>query len=97
MKDMLEDLAMQGFKQDRFHSDPPAWPLALPLLESLNTCSKHSFSKGNCADNRFRKAPEIGQSWATTRCQQVDAIQNKLLATFPRDFVNCIEEQIKVI
>ncbi|EYC38654.1 hypothetical protein Y032_0703g1667 [Ancylostoma ceylanicum] len=71
MKDMLEDLAMQGFKQDRFHSDPPAWPLALPLLER--------------------------QSWATTRCQQVDAIQNKLLATFPRDFVNCIEEQIKVI
>ncbi|EYC40348.1 hypothetical protein Y032_0618g707 [Ancylostoma ceylanicum] len=28
---MLEDLVKQGFKPDRFHSDLPARPLALPL------------------------------------------------------------------
>ncbi|EYB81534.1 hypothetical protein Y032_0380g338 [Ancylostoma ceylanicum] len=31
MKYMLEDLLQQGFKPDRFHSDLPASPLALPL------------------------------------------------------------------
>ncbi|EYB88084.1 hypothetical protein Y032_0252g206 [Ancylostoma ceylanicum] len=31
MKCMVEDLVKQGFKPGRFHSDVPAWPLALPF------------------------------------------------------------------
>ncbi|EYC27213.1 hypothetical protein Y032_0009g580 [Ancylostoma ceylanicum] len=34
---MLEDLVKQRFKRDRFHSDLPAWPLALPLPEQSKT------------------------------------------------------------
>ncbi|EYC32560.1 hypothetical protein Y032_0003g1655 [Ancylostoma ceylanicum] len=51
MKYMVEDLVKRGFKPDRFHSDLPAWPLALPLLDCICLLCKHSKIREN-ADSK---------------------------------------------